>query len=196
MQSKGIGGAVTGVRSHPVLVRTLAVVAFALLTGLSAQVRIPVSGTPVPVTLQTACVLLAGMTLGPWLGLASMGLYLLLGMTGYHVFAAASWGAGTVFGTTGGYLIGFVLAQPLVGFLTQRGRGRFPGILAAGLAGSVVIYVTGLVWLQLWMQTSLSETLAMGLWPFVPWAVIKLALAVTGGRLLHPVWARLADNPR
>ncbi|MHC4234292.1 MAG: biotin transporter BioY, partial [Planctomycetota bacterium] len=63
------------------------VVGFALLTAVGAKIALPVPGSPVPITLQTLFVLLAGMTLGPRLGAVSMGFYVLLGMTGYHVFA-------------------------------------------------------------------------------------------------------------
>ncbi len=161
------------------------VVAFALLTAAGAMVRIPVPGSPVPITLQTLFVLLAGMTLGPRLGAASMAFYLLLGMTGYHVFAAASWGAGTVLGPTGGYLLGFVLAQPVVGGIARLGNGRWPALLAAAVAGYAVIFAAGLVWLNLWTGADWSATLAMGLAPFVPGTIVKTVAAVAGGMALH-----------
>ena len=137
--------------------------------------------------LQTLFVLAAGMVLGPRLGLASMGFYLLLGTTGYHVFAGASWGAATVFGPTGGYLLGFVLAQPVIGTVARLVRGRLPALLAAGVAGNAVIFAAGLVWLHLWLQTGMAGTLAMGLTPFVPGLLVKTLVAVSGGRLLQPV---------
>ncbi|MCP4247663.1 MAG: biotin transporter BioY, partial [bacterium] len=115
------------------------VVGFALLTAMGAQIAIPVPGSPVPITMQTFFVLMAGMTLGPRLGVASMAFYLLLGMTGYHVFAAAWWSPGNFLGPTGGYLIGFVLAQPIVGALARRGRGgwvRWRDLAFAAVAGN------------------------------------------------------------
>ena len=106
---------VAGVSSRSGLAAAAAgVIGFALLTALGAAVRIPLPFTPVPITLQTLFVLLAGVTLGPRLGAASMAFYLLLGTAGYHVFAGSErCGLQTIFGPTGGYLLGFLLAQPL-----------------------------------------------------------------------------------
>ena len=177
-------------QARRVWIQAAGVLGFALLTAAGAMVAIPLPGTPVPITLQTFFVILAGMTLGSRLGLASMGFYLLLGMTGYHVFAAASWGAGTVLGPTGGYLLGFVLAQPVIGHISRRARGRLPALLAAACAGNAVIFAAGLIWLHLWMHTSPAATLTMGLAPFVPGLVAKTFAAASGGRLLQPVSKR------
>lgn len=165
-------------------------IGFALATAVAAAVQIPLPGTPVPFTLQTLVVLLAGMTLGSRLGTAAMVFYMLLGMAGYHVFAAAAWGAGTVFGPTGGYLLGFIVAQPVIGTLTRMGRRRLPGLLAAAIAGNAVIFALGLIWLHLWMDTSPAGTVAMGLLPFMPGLVVKTMVAVGGGRLLQPLSRR------
>jgi biotin transport system substrate-specific component len=162
-------------------------VGFALLTAIGAQIRFYLPSSPVPVTLQTLAVLMAGMTLGTRLGTASMAFYLLLGISGYHVFAGAGWDSSYLLGPTGGYLIGFVLAQPLIGRLTQRGSGRWSSLLVAALAGNAVIFVAGLLWLHVWTQAAPAETLAMGLWPFVPGLILKTAAATAGGRALQPV---------
>ena len=110
-------------------------VGFALARGGGAHVAIPLPGTPVPMTLQTLVVLLAGVTLGPRLGLVSVTFYLLLGTAGYHVFAAGDWGLSTIFGATGGYLVGFALAQPILGSLTRPGRHSRLRLLLALLTG-------------------------------------------------------------
>ncbi len=177
-------------QARRVWIQAAGVLGFALLTAAGAMVRIPLPGTPVPFTLQTLFVVLAGLTLGTRLGLASMGFYLLLGMTGYHVFAAASWGAGTILGPTGGYLLGFVLAQPVLGHITRPARGGLPALLAAACAGNAVIFGAGLIWLHLWMHTSLAATLTMGLAPFVPGLIVKTLAAVAAGRFLQPVSRR------
>ena len=177
-------------QARRVWIQAAGVVGFALLTTVGAAVKIPVPGTPVPITLQTLSVILAGMTLGSRLGMVSMGFYLLLGMTGYHVFAVASWGPGTMFGATGGYLLGFVLAQPVIGRLTQAGRGRLHGLLVAAVGGNAVIFGAGLIWLHLWLQTGLIETVSMGLVPFVPGLIAKTLAAVGGGHLLQPLSQR------
>lgn len=166
------------------------VVLFALLTAAGAVVRIPVPGSPVPITLQTLFVLAAGVTLGPRLGALSMVLYLLLGMTGYHVFAIATWGAGTVFGATGGFLLGFVAAQPVIGWIAGRGVASWRGRTAASFAGTAVIFVLGAAWFQVWMGTSLSATVAMAVLPFLPGAVLKGGAVVLLGGKTRRAWER------
>lgn len=166
-----------------VWVRVAGVVGFALATAAGAQIAIPLPGTPVPVTLQTLFVLLAGITLGPRLGALSMAFYLLLGTTGYHVFAGGNWGLNTVFGATGGYLVGFVLAQPVLGTLAQPGQRTWPGLLQAVVAGNAIIFVCGLIWLAVWSRAGLQQTLQWGLWPFLPGLIAKSAVALGTGHL-------------
>lgn len=165
------------------------VVAFAALAAVSAQVAIPLPFTPVPLTLQTAVVLLAGMTLGSRLGIASMAFYLLLGTVGYRVFAGQSWGWPALCGATGGYMIGFLLVQPLVGGLARRGTWR--GLLAASLLGSAVILVCGTVWLGLCLGLDVRTALVQGLWPFVPGDLLKALLVAGVGRAALPHMRRV-----
>ncbi|MBU0641099.1 MAG: biotin transporter BioY [Planctomycetes bacterium] len=169
----------------------LSVVGFALLTAAGAHLAVPLPGTPVPMTLQTLFVLLAGVTLGPRLGALSMLFYLLLGSTGYHVFALGNWGFTTIFGATGGYLLGFVLAQPVIGLLAKPDQKRWQRGFAAVVAGNAIIFGCGLIWLSLWMGTGLGQTLAFGLWPFIPGMLVKTALAGTLGGLVQPSVRRL-----
>jgi biotin transport system substrate-specific component len=177
-----------------VWVRAAGVVGFALATAAGAWVAIPLPGTPVPMTLQTLCVLMAGMTLGPRLGALSMAFYLLLGTTGYHVFAGGNWGLNTVFGATGGYLIGFVLAQPVLGVLTRENARAWSRLLLAVLAGNAIIFACGLVWLAAWSGASLEQTLRWGLLPFVPALIAKTAVALGLGRLAVAKARRWFDN--
>lgn len=178
-------------RTSRVLVSAAGVVGFALLTALGAQLVIPLPGTPVPITLQTFFVLLAGITLGPRLGTASMAFYLLLGTAGYHIFASGNWGLATVLGATGGYLIGFVLAQPFLGQLARPGDHHWSNILGAILAGNAVIFGCGLIWLAIWAQSGVAETLTMGFWPHVPGLILKSALAFGVGGLTMPAARKL-----
>jgi len=183
--------------SSNALLRVAGAVGFALATALAAQVAIPLPGTPVPITLQTAVVLLAGLTLGPWLGAASMAFYLLLGAAGHHVFALqgdalTDWGLGYLVGSTGGYLVGFVLAQPVIGLLTRSSiarpmtLGRVGTTVIAIMAGNAVIFACGLLWLGLWLQSDLVTTLQMGLIPFLPGMMIKSVLALAAAGLILP----------
>jgi biotin transport system substrate-specific component len=168
--------------------RLAGVSTFALATALGAQLVVPLPHTPVPITLQSLPVLLAGVVLGPRHGALSMALYVLLGSVGYHIFAGGTFGPATVLGATGGYLLGFVLAQPVIGKLTVPVGGRvgWGRLFLALLAGKGVIFACGLAWLHAWAQGSVVQTLAWGLWPFVPGLVVKLGLAYLSACAVPP----------
>jgi biotin transport system substrate-specific component len=164
--------------------RTLAlIVAFAALTAVLAQIRFPLPGTPVPVTGQTFGVLLAGGVLGMRAGALSQAVYLLLGLVGLPVYAAGAAGWAVVSGATGGYLIGFVLAAALVGWMVERGEDRhLVTSTAAMLAGTAVIYLVGVPWLAWSLGVPvIAETgtsaVSLGLVPFVIGDLAKLVLA-------------------
>jgi biotin transport system substrate-specific component len=93
-------------------------------------------------------------------------------------------------GPTGGYLVGFVLAQPVLGCLTRTGatgsRPSFARLLVALLAGKAVIFASGLAWLQVWVGGGLAPTLALGLWPFLPGLFLKVGMALAAAPLLLP----------
>ena len=150
----------------------------AALTALAAQIAIPVPGSPVPVTGQTFAVLLTAAALGPARGLAAQALYLVLGAVGLPVFADAAHGTGVVFGASGGYLIGFLVAAAITGYGARRGADRSPvrTLLLFALA-SVVIYVIGTTWLCLDTGMSASAGIAAGVTPFIPGDVAKALLA-------------------
>lgn len=155
---------------------------FAVLTALGAQVSVPLPGTPVPMTLQTLAVLLAGVTLGPRWGSVSMLLYLLAGSVGYHVFALGRGEATVLFGPTGGYLAGFVLAQPVIGLLAARCTGldglrRRLALAATLLAGNATVFACGLAGLMIALGCTFRTAVVLGLLPFVPGLVLKTALA-------------------
>jgi biotin transport system substrate-specific component len=174
----------TGLLADAVLV-----VAGAALVALAAQVSIPLPFTPVPITGQTFAVLLVGASLGAPLGVASLVLYSLVGVAGAPVYAEQEGGWETFMGPTGGYLIGFVLAAGVTGYLAQRQWDRrFSSSVTAMLTGSVLIYACGLPWLAAEIDSGLEGTLEAGLYPFVVGDVIKLYLA---GALLPAAWAAI-----
>lgn len=178
----------------------LSAAGFALATALGAQIAIPLPGTPVPVTLQTVPVLLAGITLGPLWGTGSMLGYLLLGSVGYHVFALGRGDAHVLLGPTAGYLIGFVLAQPLLGLLaakvpTRRWRGRLAMAVVVS-AGNAVIFATGLIGLMLALGCNLPQAVMLGVVPFVPGMLLKTLIVTELGVRLHRRPGPDPDDPQ
>jgi len=173
---------------HPPLVSTIlpaaspaatlarsAVLALAgsLLLTASAKAAIPL--WPVPFTMQTFAVLVIGMAYGWRLGAATVLLYLAQGALGLPVFQGGG-GIGYMLGWTGGYLLAFPLAAALVGWLAERGWGRhFLATAAAQALGTALIFLFGVAWLA--RLEGLSAALASGLYPFVPGALLKIALA-------------------
>lgn len=161
------------------------IVGFALLTALAARVQVPMF--PVPMTLQTAAVLLSGILLGPVAGAASQALYLSMGLSGLPVFAGAVSGFAYLLGPTGGYLVGFVAGAAVAGLLAGPANRSLARLVLAATSGTVVIFALGTSWLALGLGAYLSpsEALAAGIVPFLPAAAAKLILVVTLVRVLE-----------
>jgi biotin transport system substrate-specific component len=159
-------------------VRHLAVVVvFCLLIAVGAQVRIPLPMTPVPMTLQWPAVLLVGFVLSPSRALAATGLYLLCGAAGAPFFAPGSLG---IWGPTGGYLVGFVVGAWVISLARGAGEVSTPRLVVAGAAGTVVLFALGLSGEVLWFgPVGLGPAITAGVIPFVPKAIVELALVVT-----------------
>ncbi|MEC4014866.1 biotin transporter BioY [Streptomyces sp. H27-D2] len=155
----------------------------AALTGVAAQIALPVPGSPVPVTGQTFAALLVGSALGARRGFLSMALYAVIGMAGMPWFAEG--GSGTA-APSFGYVLGMLLAVTVVGALARRGgdRGmlRTVGTMAAG---SALIYAIGVPYLALAADLSFGQALAAGLTPFLIGDALKAALAMG---LLPTAW--------
>ncbi|MEU8823301.1 biotin transporter BioY [Streptomyces sp. NPDC048636] len=147
----------------------------AALTGLAAQLSVPVPGSPVPVTGQTFAALLVGTSLGAGRGFASLLLYALAGMAGMPWFAEGSSGTAPSFG----YVLGMMLAATVVGALARRGGDRGALRTAGTMAvGSAIIYAVGVPYLALAADLSLSQAVAAGLTPFLLGDALKAALAM------------------
>jgi biotin transport system substrate-specific component len=153
----------------------------AVLTAIAAQIAIPM--WPVPITGQTFAVLLVGAVLGASRGALSMITYFSLGAAGLPVFTGAV--AGITFGTTFGYLVGFIAAAAVVGWFSQLNwHKRISGVIASFAIGNAVIYLFGLPWLafalsNLSLASDISAVLMAGLLPFLVGDAIKMALAAT-----------------
>lgn len=170
-------------------------VGFALLTALAAQIRIPVPGTPVPITGQTFAVLIAGASLGSRLGAGSQAIYWLLGAIGLPFYSNATGGWEAATGATAGYLLGFIAAAWVVGALAERGQDRtVASATPAFLAGNAVIYLFGVPWLMHSVASleTITAALVAGFTPFVVGDLIKVVLA---GLLLPTAW-KIVDRVR
>ncbi|WP_307133469.1 biotin transporter BioY [Streptomyces aurantiacus] len=157
-------------------VRDIALVAGgAALTGLAAQLAVPVPGSPVPVTGQTFAALLVGTALGAGRGLSSLALYALLGLAGVPWFAGGTSGATASFG----YILGMLLAATVVGALARRGADRSV-VRTAGamLLGEAIIYAVGVPYLALVADMTATQAVAAGLTPFLIGDAVKAALAM------------------
>ncbi|MEO8422406.1 MAG: biotin transporter BioY [Actinomycetota bacterium] len=177
-----------------------------LVAGL-AQISFRLPFTPVPITGQTLGVLLVGAAYGPALGAATLGLYLVWGLVGLPVFAPNADGSHDTglqvlraTSATGGYLIGFVVAAGLTGWLSRRGWDRsVRSSIGAMLLGSIAIYAVGVPWLYHALPptidgnvVTLDTALSFGLYPFIIGDTVKLLVAAA---LLPMAW-RLLDRLR
>lgn len=159
--------------------RHIALVAIGvLLIAIGAKIAIIIPGNPVPITGQTFGVLVAGGALGFRRGIAASAIYVLLGVVGVPFFALGKTGIEVIWGATGGYLIGFVIAAAIVGRLAELGWDRnLIGAIGAMLIANAAIYVVAVPWLAWVTHNDLAWGVANGLTPFIVGDAIKLALA-------------------
>jgi biotin transport system substrate-specific component len=149
---------------------------FGALTAVGAYIMIPLP--PVPVTLQTLFVYLAGALLGGPLAALSQVVYILLGVIGLPVFAGGKAGAGVLLGPTGGYLIGFVAGAYVIGKLTAiRRKPGFVWLICAMSIGISVVYLLGIIQLIIVAKLDFDKAIAVGLLPSLPGDVLKIIIA-------------------
>jgi biotin transport system substrate-specific component len=162
-------------RARAIARDTALVLTGAVLVGLAAQVAIPLPFTPVPLTLQTAAVLLTVAALGSKRGLWSMGLYLIAGVAGVPWFSGAH--SGFAFASFG-YIVGFLIAAVLVGRLAEAGADRkVHTTVALMILGNLAIYAAGVPGLMIFTGMDLGTALAKGVLPFLIGDAIKIAAA-------------------
>ncbi len=159
------------------------ILAGSVLIALSAQLAFWVPFSPVPVTGQTFAVLMLGALLGAKRGGLCVLAYVAEGAAGLPVFAAGAGGLLWLLGPTGGYLLGFIAAAVLVGYLAERGWDRRVWTtIVTMLAGNICIYFFGLLWLTVLaitgrVQTTMSDLFKVGVYPFIAGDVAKTVLA-------------------
>jgi biotin transport system substrate-specific component len=150
--------------------------AFAGLTALGAQIVIPIQ--PVPVTLQTLFVMLAGASIGRGWGSLSQWMYVGLGVAGLPLFAGGASGLAILSGPTGGYLIAFLIAPWVIGTLLRRSE-RLAWQAFAFLTGNILILAIGVLHLTLFYTHDLRQSIVAGVLPFLPGAAFKIVAALS-----------------
>ena len=163
--------------SNKTLDAVIGVTFFIIATTLGAYIRIPVPGTPVPITLQTLFVVLSGAVLGARLGLFSQAGYIFLGAAGLPVFQGYTFGMSHILGPTGGYLIGFMAASFLAGKILEKESRNLFKITASFAIGNFVLYAMGILWLMLIYRISFVNAILIGVLPFISIELAKIFLA-------------------
>ena len=161
------------------------VVGASAVIAVCARLVLPLPFTPVPLTLANFGVLLVGLSLGSKRGFAAAALYLGWGAMGMPVFSPAGVGGiAQMLGPTGGYLLAYPVVAFVAGWLSERGEASFAPNLLAGVVAELVLFASGIAWLQL-MTGSWQRALAFGLAPFVFAEVMKVMLAAAAARKLQ-----------
>lgn len=146
------------------------------LIALSAQIAIPLPFSPVPITGQTFAVLTVGMLLGRWRGTAAVLAYLTEGVLGLPVFAGGVAGVAKIAGPTGGYLVSFLPAAYLAGYLAEKDWDRkISTTFLAMILGNIIIFGFGAFWLGRFV--GLDKAVSLGVVPFLIGDVVKIGLA-------------------
>jgi biotin transport system substrate-specific component len=163
---------------------------FACMTGMLAQLRFYLPGSPVPVTGQVFGIFLAGILLGTWGGVSQL-MYLGIGAAGVPWFAGFNSGLLYIAGPTGGYLIGFIFAAFFIGFIVDRyiKSRSFLGMLTLMLFVTfVLIYIPGLIHFYLWTGASIGilEIFIICILPFIAADTIKAIIAAIIANSITP----------
>lgn len=156
---------------------------------------IPLVISPVPITLGVFAIYLTLMILGMKRGVISCLLYILLGLIGLPVFSGFSGGAGKLLGPTGGYIIGYLFLALIAGFFIDKfflceKPNRWYLCPLGMILGTAVCYLFGTAWLAYQLELGFSKALAMGVLPYIPADLVKLALALLVGIPLRKALVR------
>jgi len=152
---------------------------FTALTSILAFISIPLPFSPVPVSGQTLGVMLSGVFLGARKGTISIIIYIILGSIGLPIFAGGSSGIGVLFGPTGGYLWGFMIAAYIIGKLFETNNmGIVWKFISLFIGGIFIIYFFGMIQLIIVTKMSLVKALTAGVLPFIPGGIFKIIVAL------------------
>jgi biotin transport system substrate-specific component len=169
---------------------------FAALCAICSFITIPLGFTPVPINLATLAVFLAGGILGKKYGTISLVVYVLLGAVGIPVFAGFKGGLGVLAGPTGGYIIGYIAAAFLVGFIVDTAISKLDKAsfvkslvinIIAMIIGLAVCYALGTAWFMISTGTGFGAAMVSCVIPFLPGDAMKIALAAILVAKLRPL---------
>ena len=155
------------------------------VTCVLGPISFPLPISPVPISLGVLGILLATYLLGMKWGTLSCLVYLLLGLVGLPVFTGFSGGLGKVLGPTGGYLLGYIFLSLIAGFFISKWPDKWLMHLAGILLGTAVMYLFGTLWLGYLVKCSFVEALWMGVIPYIPADLIKIAITLGLGGLVR-----------
>ena len=166
----------------------------ACFTGIMAQIIIPLPWTPVPITAQTFAVLCSGLFLGKKYGCLSQILYIVLGVAFIPWFGGMTGGLDVLLGSTGGFLIGFIIASYFIGAITEKyakARNFTRMALVIGISNFGLIYIPGLAGLALFLSSqgmtfTIMDVLMMGLIPFIIGDIVKILGAASVSKVFLP----------
>jgi biotin transport system substrate-specific component len=167
--------------------KLMLIIPMAVFTGITAQLRVPLPFTPVPITGQVCAVLLSGVLLGSVGGMMSMVLYVGAGFAGIPWFTNAA--VGMPIGPTAGYIIGFIPAAFVIGWAmhSQLITRSFLMMVSVMVIGVAVIYTCGALHFAFFMNTSVLTTLQCAVLPFIPVDICKIIIAATIARVIIPL---------
>lgn len=177
----------------PDLRRTVFIALFTALIIIGGYIAFPIPFSPVPIVLADFFVVLAGLCLGAS-GAVSVGLFLFLGALGLPVFAGGKSGLAIFMGPTGGFLIGYLLGALACGWLSHLGKPSRIKDLTAVILANLIVFSIGMPWLKVILKVSWDRALALGLLPFLPGNLIKMAAAFVLIQIARPVLRQVISD--
>ncbi len=169
----------------------------AAITCVLAPISIPIG--PVPISLCTFAVMLAGVLLGAKFGFISQLIYVLLGAAGVPVFAGYKAGLSVIAGMTGGYIVAYPVLALITGLLYRKfGKGKAGNVralwmLLSMIIGTIVLYAFGTAWFCIVSGTGAAAAMGMCVVPFLPGDLIKMAVVILISLPIEKALARMGN---
>ena len=149
----------------------------AAILSISAYLSIPLTVSNVSFTLQSLMVMIIALSMPISISFYAVGLYLLLGLIGLPVFSNGIAGLPVLLGPTGGYLFGFLIATPVIGFIKEKLDYLFGYLFASFFGGIMIVYTCGVLGLMFVLDISFKQALVIGVYPFLAFDLIKVFIA-------------------